>query len=287
MRQRKAAALVRIEVADRAAEGRRSGAAWPRSWWECARGGPQSRRPAADLEPGGYSSTSASAGFAGNLLGDVDRDVRCSRCPRRASRRAVAGPSTPETRAELDQRRRGLPAAGNDLGRALDQDLALATGRVVLLQLGYRLEELRYRARRRSTYGESSLRRLGEPLSGRRAPSPRPGRRAGGRRSRSSSGVLGEAEAGEDLAALRQVPVAEARPGDVRVGRPGGAAQHLYSSPKKDLRVLLVGEGREAGVGRGSRRRSTPRRRRRPPVAGLGRLPTRTRSATGLPAHCA
>src|SRR6185312_4329909 len=58
-----------------------------------------------------------------------------------------------------------------------------------------------------------------------------------------------EAQPGEDLATLRQVPVAESRGRDTRVGRPGAAPQDPVVLPEEDLGVLAVGVGPEAGVG--------------------------------------
>src|SRR5262249_28409048 len=60
--------------------------------------------------------------------------------------------------------------------------------------------------------------------------------------------VGGAAEAGEDLAPDRVVPVPERRPLDARVGRPRPAPQHLVLGAEEHLRVLAVGERHEARV---------------------------------------
>src|SRR5262249_36574455 len=62
------------------------------------------------------------------------------------------------------------------------------------------------------------------------------------------SGITGAADAGEDLAALRVVPVAEARAGDDRVGHPGAAAQDAIVAAEEDLRILRVRKGAKTGV---------------------------------------
>src|SRR5262249_56678844 len=77
-------------------------------------------------------------------------------------------------------------------------------------------------------------------------------------RARSAWGVASTAEAGEELAALRQVPVAEGVAGDQGLRRPGPAAQHLVALAEVDLRVLGIREGDEAGIGREIARRPLP-----------------------------
>ena len=185
MRLEEGGALVRVEVADRAAEEGdqpRPGLARGRRALEV---GLEVADQPVDVEPG-VLLDQRRGGFAGDLLGDVDRDVGAQgarvahRVEQVAGLRGRAG-------AELDQRRR-VARGGDDLGRALDQDLALAAGRVVLLELGDRLEELRA-ALVVEVLRRELLRRPAPGPRARRAPSPRPGRRAGGRRSRSSSGV--------------------------------------------------------------------------------------------------
>src|SRR5512147_1755119 len=64
----------------------------------------------------------------------------------------------------------------------------------------------------------------------------------------SRSAVGGTAEAREDLAALRQVPVAERVPRDERLRRPRAAAQHLVPAAEVDRRVLGIGECLEARI---------------------------------------
>src|SRR6185312_1166676 len=61
-------------------------------------------------------------------------------------------------------------------------------------------------------------------------------------------GIGGEADAGEDLPALGEVPVAEAEGGDARVGRPRAAAQHAVLRAEEDLGVLAIRVGDEAWV---------------------------------------
>ena len=102
-----------------------------------------------------------------------------------------------------------------------------------------------------------------------------------------------EPQAGEDLPADRQVPVAEARAQDVRRHRPRAAAQHPVVAAEERLAVVGVEHRGEAGPRlesarwstptrrRPSARRRTPRRRprrRRPaPVAGRRRRGWRAR----------
>ena len=79
--------------------------------------------------------------LAGDLLGDVDRDIGLEAAG--VAHRVEQDPGLGRrARAELDQRAR-LAGGGEDLGGALLEDLALAAGRVVLGQLGDLLEELR------------------------------------------------------------------------------------------------------------------------------------------------
>src|SRR5438445_8560328 len=63
------------------------------------------------------------------------------------------------------------------------------------------------------------------------------------------SGVAGAAEAGEDLAPDRIVPVAERRADGRRVGGPGPAPEHLVVGAEEHRRVLPVREPLVAGVG--------------------------------------
>src|SRR5262249_34852127 len=74
------------------------------------------------------------------------------------------------------------------------------------------------------------------------------------------SGIVGAADAGEDLAALREVPVAEARAGDDRVGDPGAAAQDAIVAAEEDLRVLWIRKGTKTGVTGEVRARPLPDR---------------------------
>ncbi len=132
------APLARVEVADRAAEEgdqpRRAVAVDPLEVdLEVA-------DQAADFEAGVLVDQGL-RGFVGDLLGDVDRDVGAQaaggahRVEQVARLRGRAG-------AELDQGA-GSAGGGEDLARAVAQDLALAAGRVVLGQLGDLLEQLR------------------------------------------------------------------------------------------------------------------------------------------------
>src|SRR3954451_8575799 len=74
-----------------------------------------------------------------------------------------------------------------------------------------------------------------------------------------SAGIVrGAAEAGEDLAAHRQIPVAKAGADHPAAGRPGAAAQHLVLGAEELLRVLRIGEGAKALVGREVGRRPLP-----------------------------
>src|SRR3954449_11796078 len=63
-------------------------------------------------------------------------------------------------------------------------------------------------------------------------------------------GVARAAEAGEDLAPLRVVPVAEGVADHAEARRPRAAAQHLVLVAEEELRVLAVRVGAEAAVGR-------------------------------------
>src|SRR5205807_5635454 len=65
-------------------------------------------------------------------------------------------------------------------------------------------------------------------------------------------------EAGEDLAPLRVVPVAEGGRGNARRRRPRSTAQDAVVGPEEDLGVLAVGVGGEAGVGAEVARRPFP-----------------------------
>src|SRR4051794_14758615 len=73
-----------------------------------------------------------------------------------------------------------------------------------------------------------------------------------------TSPVRGEPHAGEDLPALGEVPVAEARRGDARVRRPRPPAQDAVAVPEEDLGVLAVGVRGEAGVAGERRGRPLP-----------------------------
>src|SRR5262245_40033606 len=75
---------------------------------------------------------------------------------------------------------------------------------------------------------------------------------------RSASGVAGTAEAGEDLAALWQVPVAKRVAGDERLRGPRATAQDLEALPEEQLRVLGVGKRDEPGIGCKVARRPFP-----------------------------
>src|SRR5262249_38496007 len=63
-----------------------------------------------------------------------------------------------------------------------------------------------------------------------------------------SSVVLHAPNAGEDLAALGQVPVPEAGADHVAAGGPGAAAQHLVGVAEEDLGVFGVWESLEARI---------------------------------------
>ena len=132
-------ALARVEVADRAAEEgdqprrrRRAGSAPGRCSKSQTR--PWTSRP-------GYSSTRLAAVCVGDLLGDVDRDVGVEAAGVAHRAQQVAGLRR-RAGAELDQGA-GRAGGGEDLGRALGEDLPLGPGRVVLGQLGDPLEQLR------------------------------------------------------------------------------------------------------------------------------------------------
>src|SRR5262245_60199661 len=60
--------------------------------------------------------------------------------------------------------------------------------------------------------------------------------------------ILCQSDSGEDLPALRQIPVAERRRRHARTGGPRAPAQRLVAVAEEDLRVLPVGMGLEAGV---------------------------------------
>ena len=96
-----------------------------------------------------YSSTSSRGGPPGDLLGDVDRARRPRARRRRASRRA--GTRVFAAEPEPSSIRVVGRGGGDDLVGASLEDRALGAGRVVLGQLGDRLEQLASRARRRST----------------------------------------------------------------------------------------------------------------------------------------
>src|SRR5581483_10851280 len=65
----------------------------------------------------------------------------------------------------------------------------------------------------------------------------------------SRSAVARTAEAGEDLAALGQIPVAERTARDDGLRRPRAAAQHLVAAPEVHRRVLRVWERLESRIG--------------------------------------
>ena len=137
---------------------------------------------------------------------DVQRDEALERVRERVEQEprvpGVAG-------AELDQRAR---AGLGDVGRVRAQDLRLAARQVVLGQPGDLLVQLRP-----SLVVEpdrAQLLRLAQQTSRHRGHS---------------------ADPGEDLPALREVPVAKARPRDKRVGRPGTAAQDAVLRLRRTL----------------------------------------------------
>src|SRR3954465_14908652 len=72
------------------------------------------------------------------------------------------------------------------------------------------------------------------------------------------SGVPRAAEAGEDLAALGEVPVAEGHARHPPARGPRAAPQDLVGGAEEDLRVLAVGVGRETGVAAEVARRPLP-----------------------------
>src|SRR5438094_9519771 len=76
--------------------------------------------------------------------------------------------------------------------------------------------------------------------------------------SAASSSVGGTAEAGEDLAPLRQVPVAEGVADGDRARRPRAAAQHLVAAADVGRRVLAVRKRLETGIGLEVARRPLP-----------------------------
>src|SRR4051794_32850266 len=62
------------------------------------------------------------------------------------------------------------------------------------------------------------------------------------------SSPVGDAQPSEDLPALGQVPIAERRTRDCRIGRPRAPAQHLVSLVEEDLGVLTVREAPKPGI---------------------------------------
>src|SRR5258708_2026901 len=73
-----------------------------------------------------------------------------------------------------------------------------------------------------------------------------------------SSCVGGDPETGEDLPALRVVPVAEGRGRDAGPSGPGAAAQCTIVAAEEHLRVLPIGIGDEPGVALEPRRGPLP-----------------------------
>src|SRR5262245_23724236 len=71
-------------------------------------------------------------------------------------------------------------------------------------------------------------------------------------------GIVGTPHPGEDLAPLRVVPVAEARPRDDLVGDPRAAPEDPMLVAEEDLRVLGVRKGAEPRVPLEMRRRPLP-----------------------------
>ena len=180
----------------------------------------------------------------GDLLGDVDRHVGLQAAGVAHRVQQVAGLGR-RAGAELDQGA-GLSGRGEDLGRALAEDLPLGPGRVVLRQLGDLLEQLRA-----ALVVEVFRRQL-----------LRVGAEAGAdvaRHRRRRVGV--EVDVDRDHASLAQrrpekiwrrcgrSQLRKLGPGDVGVGRPGAAAQHLVLVAEEGLGVLRVGESLEARVG--------------------------------------
>ena len=129
------AALVGVEVADRAAEeGDQPPFAGVGDALEVVlevadQAAHLEARVLVDEQPGG---------LVGDLLGDVDRDVGLQAAGVAHRAEQVAG-LRGRARAELDQGRRRA-GRGDDLGRALGEDLPLGAGRVVLVELGDLLE---------------------------------------------------------------------------------------------------------------------------------------------------
>ena len=145
-----------------------------------------------------------------------------------------------------------LARGGDDLGRALGEDRALGAGRVVLGQLGDPLKELG--AALVVEVLRRQLLRLGREADADVA-----------RHRRAAVGV--EVDLDRDLGlGRRHASLAQRMPAKIwrrwgrsqlrklgrmtlRVGRPGGAPQHLVLVAEEDLRVLAVGERLKAGVG--------------------------------------
>ena len=124
-----AGALLRLEVADRAAEeGDQPRAARA----GCARGRARSRRPCRGRRSS-YSSAIASAVVARDLLGDVDRARRREGIRRRASRRAARGSSRPSPEPSSISVA-GPPRRVRDAGGVALEDRPLRARRVVLRQ---------------------------------------------------------------------------------------------------------------------------------------------------------
>src|SRR5262245_50758253 len=65
---------------------------------------------------------------------------------------------------------------------------------------------------------------------------------------RRASGVTGTAEAGEYLAALWQVPLAQRAAGDQRLRGRRSTAEHLEAAADEQLRLLRIGERDEARI---------------------------------------
>ena len=249
-----ARALGRLEVADRAAEEGDHARAGERDALEVAL---EVADEAVDDDP--VLRGDRLRCLTGDLLGDVDRARRPPGSPRRPSRRGARG-SWPPSRSRARSASSGCPRRHRSPGSGARGSRARrASGST--REAGDLLEQLGAALVVEVAWGQL-LEGLGEP-----GPHVRghPGQRPSGGRWTSTvirssatalpsgfmtlppsthsaairfgatfgSGVLGAAEAGEDLTALGKVPVAKARANHVSPGRPGAASQHLVGRRRR------------------------------------------------------
>ena len=228
MRAQEAPPAARREVADRAAEerddprARRARGTWSR-WRSKSPTMPCTRSP-------GNSSTSSSAHARTIALGDVERHVARRSVPASCMALSSSARLGRRARPELDEL--GRAGQRGDLGRSALEDRPLGARRVVLGQLADLVEQLGA-ARVVEVLGRQLLERPGEavedvvgerPLVARGRGTTRTSMRRGSRIGSIRCSVLrvtGQPHAGEDLPALREVPVAER----ARSRRAGAVAQ--------------------------------------------------------------